>query len=210
MHKGGIIMKKHLIALVSVTLILISAISIWYYTTSMSIEGCEKYCLEHTARKATSFKMQFDNKFVKHYCYFIAENGDSNMSQEIFIFRPKYFGAVDLHRYQFITSNTVSTPATGKNSAGSIQFFMLNDDGEKENTSTLLFFGSSAESDISRYEYTMTVSEGSAVYKDNVRHTDGVWMVSFSGISNTDEASKKLINNVKFYDAKNNLICSFK
>lgn len=48
---------------------------------------------------------------------------------------------------------------------GSIQFFTRNDKGEKETGATLIFFGAKADSDIVKYEYKLTVSEGSIFIK---------------------------------------------
>lgn len=160
-------------------------------------------------REATSFSRIGDGRYVEDYAYWIASNGDSSKSQEIFIFKKKFVWPFHCDRYQFVISSTQNISAADVTDAGSIQFFTRNDKGEKENEATLLFYGAIADSNIVKYEYTLTVKEGSSVYKGNVIKSESVWFVKFYGLGNTDENSKKLITDVKFFDADDNLICAY-
>lgn len=136
--------------------------------------------------------------------YYIATDGDSSKAQEIFIFKRKYFGS--LMRYKFVMSSEQSG-REGEEKFGSIQFFTRNDNGEKETESTLLFFGIITDSNIATYEYTLTVREGSNVYRGNVSWRDKpIWHVRFCGLNNTDDNYKKVISDVKFYDSDGNLV----
>lgn len=202
MTKKKIIKRGILITVLSAAVIF-AAVFAHYYFTTMSPDECKEYCIENTQRNATDFVVFSDGRYIESYIYYVAADGDSSKAQELFIFKRKYFGP--LARYEFIMSSTQSG-REGEEKFGSVQFFTINDDGEKDTDSTLLFFGSKKDSDISTYEYTLTVKEGSNVYSGNVQNYHSIWYVRFCGLNNTDEDYKKVISDVKFYDSKGNLV----
>lgn len=68
---------------------------------------------------------------------------------------------IALDRYEFIVSSVQANYADDtKTKFGSIQFFTENDKGEKDSCSTLIFFGATKDSEIKKYDYTLTVSRG--------------------------------------------------
>ena len=69
-----------------------------------------------------------------------------------------------------------------------------------------MFFGAIKDSDITGYEYTLTVREGSNVYSGNVVKEESVWFVKFYDLGNVSENSKKLVSEVKFYDSEGNIV----
>lgn len=188
-------------------LIVFSIIFAYYFYTTMSLQECIEYCEENTERFSTNFSRIGDGRYKEDYAYFIAADGDSSKPQEIFVFKRKFLGFITLDRYEFVMSSTQSNYNTGgENEFGSIQFFTRNDDGEKETGATLIFFGANKDSDITEYEYTLTVREGSNVYRGNVVKNEFVWFVKFYGLGNVDENNKKIISEVKFYDSNDNLV----
>ncbi len=187
--------------------VVLSTISIYYFFNTMSIQECKEYCLKNTERNATYFSRLGDGRYVEDYAYFVAADGDSSQPQEIFVFKKRFFGFIDLDRYTFVISNTQSNYNTdGENKFGSIQFFTRDDTGEKETGATLIFFGANRDSDITEYEYTLTVKEGSNVYRGTVVRNEYIWFVKFYDLGNTDENYKKMVSEVKFYDSNGNLV----
>ena len=205
-------MKKSKKIIIIIPIMIVAGLvvtSLIYFWSTMSALDCKNYCIEHTARNATKFTRIGDGRYVDDYAYWIAANGDSKRAQEIFIFTRKSLGMFHFDRYEFVADSARNTQTEGAEKAGSIQFFTRKDNGEKETGSTLLFFGARADSDIVRYEYTLTVAEGSNVYNGNVVFGDGVWFVKFFDIGNADEHRKKLVSNVKFFDSDNKLIYTY-
>lgn len=204
MKKSKIVKRCILITVLSAVLVF-GAMFAHYFFTTMSIDKCIAYCREHTERNATNFVRIGDGRYIEDYAYFIAADGDSSKPQEIFVFKRKFLGFITLDRYKFVMSSTQSG-REGEDKFGAIQFFTRNDEGEKETGATLLFFGANKDSDITTYEYTLTVKEGSNVYSGNVEKTNSVWFVRFYGLGNVDENTKKMISDVKFYDSEGNLV----
>lgn len=206
-------MKKKLIkyALFAVLFIIVifSIILAYYFSTTLSIQECQEYCLKNTERNATYFSRVGDGRYIEDYAYFVAADGDSTKPQEIFIFKKKFFGCIHLDRYEFIVSSTQGNIVENKNKFGSIQFFTRNDKGEKETGATLLFFGANKDSDITEYEYTLTVREGANVYRGTVVRNEYIWFLKFYDLGNVDEDTKKMVSEVKFYDSKGNLVDSY-
>ncbi len=197
------ILKYSVIAILFIVVVF-SVIFIHHLLTTMSVGKCIDYCLENTNRNATHFSRIGDGRYIDDYAYFIAADGDSSKPQEIFVFKQKSLGFIDFDRYEFIMSSNYGSESN--NGFGSIEFFTKKDNGEKEEGSTLFFFGANKDSDITEYEYTLTVREGSNVYRGRVVRTPNVWFVKFFDISSLDENTKKLVSNVKFYDSKGNLV----
>lgn len=200
------IVKCILVTVLSFVLVF-SVIFVYYFSTTMSVQDCKEYCVENTERSSTNFSRIGDGRYKEDYAYFIAADGDSSKPQEIFVFKKKFLGFITFDRYEFVMSSTQSNYNTeGENNFGSIQFFTRNDSGEKETGATLLFFGANKDSDITEYEYTLTVREGSNVYRGNVVRNEFVWYVKFYDLGNVDENNKKMVSEVKFYDSKGNLV----
>lgn len=206
-------MKKNvkilIIAACAIALVLAADFTL-YIASTLSAEDCIEYCKERTRRGASEFVPMGDGRYALDYVYWIAADGDSSKPQEIFAFKKKHVWPFRLERYKFEASSVEDFSAEGSTEAGSLQFFTIDDKGKKESASTLLFFGSLADSAITSYEYTLSVREGSAVYRGNVlNNSSGVWLVKFFGLENVSEATKKVVSDVKFYDAQGNLVCSF-
>lgn len=200
------ILKSVLLAAVFIFIVL-TVITIYYFSTTMSVQECAQYCLKNTERNATYFSRFGDGRYAEDYAYFVAADGDSSQPQEIFIFKKSFFGFIDLDRYTFVMSNIQNNnSADEENKFGSVQFFTRDDNGEKETGATLIFFGSKKDSDITEYEYTLTVKEGSNVYRGTVLKNEYIWFVKFYDLGNIDENHKKEISQVKFYDSKDNLV----
>ncbi len=179
-----------------------------FFLTTLSVQDCIDYCLENTKRNATNFVRLGDGRYVADYAYFIAADGDSSKPQEVFVFKEKFLGSITaFDRYEFVMSSTQSDNETEKeNKFGSIQFFPRDDNGEKSTRSTLIFFGARKDSDITEYEYTLTVREGSNVYRGRVGKVPKVWYIKFFDLCDTDYNSKKVISDVKFFDSEGNLV----
>ena len=196
---------KGVLIAVSCVVVVFGIVLVYYFSTTMSVQGCIDYCLENTSRNATEFDRLGDGRYVEDYAYFIATDGDSSKPQEVFVFKRKFFGSISaFDRYEFVTSSTPSGKE-GEDKFGAIQFFTVNDDGEEEKDATLLFFGATKDSDITEYEYTLTVREGSSVYRGTVHKSDSFWFVMFNGLR-SDEDYKKVISDVKFYDRNGDLV----
>ncbi|MDE5994348.1 MAG: hypothetical protein K2G60_02415 [Oscillospiraceae bacterium] len=206
MTKNKIVKRCILITVLSAA-VFFSAIFVHYFFTTMSVDKCIEYCIEHSERNATNFVRIGDGRYAADYAYFIAADGDSSKAQEIFVFKRTFLGFITFDRYKFVMSSTQSG-REGENKFGSLQFFTRNDKGEKETEATLLFFGANRDSDITTYEYTLTVREGSNVYSGTVIKGQGasIWFVKFYGLGNIDENDKKIISDVKFYDSNGNLV----
>lgn len=205
--------KKRFIWLFVVPIIIIfSILSIYYFVTTMSPNQCIDYCLKHTERNAEKFTRVNDGSYKDGYSYYIAADGDSDKQQEVFIFKKKSLGLSILDRYVYIMSSTESNSNIydENRSFGAVQFFKKNDRGEKESGATLLFYGACKDSSIVSYEYTLTVREGSNVYKGYaIVKADGVWFIKFSNLVDYDETSKKLVSDFKFYDSDGNLVAKY-
>lgn len=198
---------KFVFFIVLSVLIVFFTISIIFFFKTMSIEECKEYCLKNTERNATYFSRFGDGRYIEDYAYFVAADGDSSKPQEIFVFKKKFLGFIDFNRYEFIISSTQSNHNTERiNKFGSIQFFTRNDTGEKETGATLIFFGANADSNITEYEYLLSVREGSNVYRGSVVKNKFIWFVKFYNLGNADENNKKMISEVKFYDTEGNLV----
>lgn len=196
---------KGILIAVSCVVAVFGIVLVYYFSTTMSVQGCIDYCLENTLRNATDFDRLGDGRYLEDYAYFIATDGDSSKPQEVFVFKKKFFGSISaFDRYEFVTSSTPSG-REGEDKFGSIQFFTVNDDGEEEKDATLLFFGATKDSDITEYEYTLTTREGSNVYRGNVVKGTTFWFVKFFGLRN-DEDYKKVVSDVKFYDRNGDLV----
>lgn len=201
---------KFMMFIVCSVVIIFSIMFMYYLFTTYSPQGCKDYCAEHSERNATQFTRIGDGRYIKDYAYFIAADGDSDKPQEIFIFKRKFFGLITLDRYEFIVSSVqLSYSDDTKTKFGSIQFFTENDKGEKESSSTLIFFGATKDSSIKKYDYTLTVREGSNVYSGNVVDTGGIWFIKFFNINEADEYSKKIVSDVNFYNINGDLIDSY-
>ncbi len=202
-------LKKLFIVVIAVAIGCFAMSFILYLATTKSPTACIEYCVENSSRGATEFVRFADGRYVQDYTYWIASNGDSSKTQEIFIFKRKFIGPFKLDRYVFVISSNLPSALYEKTEAGSIRFFTENDDGEKDIESTLLFYGATADSNIKRFEYTLTNRHGSNIYSEDLKDYDGVWFVQICGINDIDEKYKYIISNVNFYDENNNVVCSF-
>lgn len=207
-------MKKKIIGLtlipILVVIVFCCVISLRYFFTTMSASECEEYCIMNTERNATSFSCFGDGRYIEDYKYYVAADGDSSAPQEIFVFKRKFLGFIELNRYEFVMSSTQSTQSTeGTNKFGSLQFFPRNNSGEKATRATLIFFGANKDSHITEYEYTLSVREGDNVYRGRAVKTDRIWFVKFFELENGDDNTKKVISDVKFYDSKGNFVDSY-
>lgn len=201
------IAKWCILAVVLSAVLVFSAVFAHYWFTTKSYDECLEYCRQNSERKAEKFGLIKDGNYLKKYIYLTAADGDSSKAQEIFVFKETYFGLINLKRYKFVMSSTESTGGTtNTNKFGAIQFFATNDEGEKDASPTLVFFGSTRDSDICTYEYTLTVREGSNVYKGYIRNGDSTWFLKFYGMENTDEVTKRIVSDVKFYDSEGRLV----
>lgn len=180
----------------------------FYFFSTYSVSGCIKYCQQETQRGATVFTRIGDGRYTRDYAYWIAANGDSAKPQELFVFRRKFLGPFQFDRYSFVTSSVQSYSLEDSVAAGSIQFTTRNDKNQKEKGMTLLFFGAN-EYDITNYDFSLTIREGSAKYHGNLSSSDSVWLLRFYDISNIDVNTKKAISDVTFFNSKNQKICSF-
>ena len=191
-------------------LVLFSTLFGYYIISTQSVTDCMAYCVQNSDRGATVFSRIGDGRYVEDYAYFIAANGDSSKAQEVFVFKRKHFGPFAIDRYEFVMSSTQAvTSDNSENSFGSIQFFTRNDNGEKDTGTTLLFFGANQDSDIAKYEYTLTVKEGANTYTGNVVRNELVWFVKFFDLGNVDENTKKVITEVKFYTESGRLVSTY-
>lgn len=200
---------KYTLFAVLFIIVIFSIILAHYFFTTLSIQECKEYCLKNTERNATYFSRFGDGRYIEDYAYFVAADGDSTKPQEIFVFKRKFLGCIPFDRYEFIVSSTQGNIVESKNKFGSIQFFTRNNKDEKETGATLLFFGANKDSDITEYEYTLTVREGANVYRGTIVRNEYIWFLKFYDLGNVDENTKKMVSEVKFYDSKGDLVDSY-
>lgn len=211
--------KKIVISIVLAVLVVVGGVFAWYYGTTLSAQGCIDYCKENTKRDATVFRnFGGHSDRVKTYSFWVAEDGDSTKPQEIFVFRSAAFLGLRrslFNRYKFITGSTLSE--TQKDDAGmsSIQFFMQNDDDEKENTYTQLFYGSRAELPVFYGEWTITTTEnGKTVKEEKFDESIGynnneAWLLELHGLGNINDKQKKEVTEMKVYDESHKLLYTY-
>lgn len=202
-------MKKRLIFFATAIMSVFALIFILYFSSTMSPKECIEYCQENTKRNATSFVRFGDGRYTQDYAYWIATNGDSSKTQEIFIFRRKFLGPFHFDRYQFVVSSTQSANDSEETNVGSIQFFTRKDNGDKETGSTLLFYGALEDTDAYRYQYTLTQSGISETHQGKVLKTESAWILKIFDLGNIDENSAREITEVNFYDSNGNLIFKY-
>lgn len=202
-------MKKKIALTVLAIFLIFCGIFVWYYMSTMSALECIEYCQENSKRDAMEFQPFADDRYKNRYTYWIASDGDSSKSQEIFVFRLKRFLGLDISRYQYVASSVESDVEKSDIPIGSMQFFTRKDDGEKEAGATLLLYGSAAESDIFYCEYTLTTNDFSEIHKEKVLLGDKGWLVKITDIGNIEKNIKKEVTNIKFYDIDNNLIYEY-
>jgi hypothetical protein len=196
--------KKRLFLFLAILFVIIaSGFGLSYYSSTLSPSQCLNYCRKHSQRNATSFSCISDGRYARNYIYWIAEDGKRDDFQEIFVFRQKDLGPIDIDRYQFVFK---STPGSQNTKIGAIQFFARNDSDEKETGATLLLFGSRMDADVRKYEFDLSIREGKQTYNGYVARTDKIWYVKFYDLGNTDENRKKEVKNVRLYDENDHLI----
>ena len=201
------VLKGCLIAVISIAVVFL-IVSVRYFLTTTSIQGCIDYCIENSQRGAATFIRIGDPRHVEEYAYFIAADGDPSKPQEIFVFREKFFGSSSyFDRYVFVMS---STQATGNVESGqgygSVRFFAKNDHDETEKGATLIYFGATKESDIAGCEYTVTIPEGSLTGRKKALKDNYVWFISFFDLCSIDDTANKEIYDVRFYDSDGNWV----
>ena len=204
--------KQLILASVCLAVLAVSVIFAVYFSTTLSAQQCQAYCLANTQRNATVFGVLKDGRYAeKDYIYRIAVNGDAGKAQEIFVFRQKPLGILNFNRYEFVTSSTALDSSANTAGVGCIRFITRNDKNEREKGYTLLYYGVRDESDIAQYEYTLTTREGSNVYRGNVSKADGFWYVKFYNVGAFDlnEVTKAQISDVHFLDSNGNTVAVF-
>lgn len=200
-------MKKKLIFPLIIVAVLVTVITsvifIQYFSTSISSSKCVEYCQENTERTATIFEcVSGDPRYSETYTYWVAGNGDSTKPQEIFIFKEKFLmNEFDFMRCEFVASSTQSESLADDKGVGSIQFFTYNDNNEKENEATRLYYGSLNELDVFWYECTVSVSGKNETFKGKVMRNENAWMLRSFDISETGN-----IVDLKLYDYDRNLL----
>lgn len=178
--------------------------------TTKSVAQCVEYCQENSIRSAKTFIRIGDGRYVKDYAYWIAADGDSSKSQEIFIFRKKYlFMTHGFDRFVFVTSSVQSKESNSGSLIGSFQFHTRRDNGEKEDASTLLFYSSTADNDIVRYECIVEENGTQKREEGHVNYGNEVWLIKFTDIRSGENNESKKILEVKFYDKNNKLIYTY-
>ncbi len=183
---------------------------VWYFSTTLSAQDCIQYCIDNSKRGAVVFEPVSDPRFSKQYVYWVAGDGDSSNSQEIFIFKQKFWGAVaSFNRYEYVASSTQSELALENNDVGSIQFFSVNDENEKENEPTVLFYGSKSDLDVFWFKCTLLVSEKEEYYEGKVLLGNKTWMLRLFDLGNTSGELKREILKLEFYDEEKNLLYSY-
>ena len=204
-------MKKRIVLIIFGILLLISgSVLSVYFISTLSPLACKQFCINNTARNATSFSPRKDGRYINDYIYWIAADGDAEKPQEIFVFKEKSLGPFHLNRYQFVLCSNNLISADTNNKVGSLLFFTRNDKHEKESNATLMFFGSRLDADITTYEYKLTVKEGSNIYKGRINNKDSdTWFLKFTDFGTIFNSSKIEISEIKFYDADNRLIFTY-
>lgn len=198
---------KGIIILITLAIVVIGGITIYYFATTMSAQACINYCIENSTKHATKFEPLGDGRYAYDYVYWVAVDGDPDSHQEIFIFKDADFGFFYFKRYRFVDSKNYSDGLNDK--VGCIEYYTQNDEGEKEKTSTLIYYGSSREADIVRCEYTLTINDGSNTYSKYIKcNPSGAWVVKFFDICDFDDNHKKVISSISFYDSEDNLVCT--
>lgn len=202
------LIKSLLIFTILSCLILISTIS-WYLLSTMSPNQCYNYCIENSIRESNDFMRIDTDDYTQNYSFYIAKNQNLSKSQEMFIFKKFYWGPFHFDRYRLILQTT-SNDNNSFQPIGSVQFFPRKDNGEKESGSTIIFFGSSSDSDIRSYEYTLKTNNEEKLFEENMTSICGVWFIRFSNLNNdVDEKSKKELMKVDFLDETGNIIYTY-
>lgn len=203
------LIKSSLVFVILLCIIFISTIS-WYFLSTMSPNQCFNYCTENSIRHSNDFMRIDTDDYAQNYSYYIAKDKNPSKPQEMFIFKKFYWGPFHFDRYRLIL-RTTSDNNTSLSPVGSVQFFPIKDNGEKESGSTIIFFGSSADSNIRSYKYILKIGNEEKVFEENMTSICGVWFIRFSDLNNdVDEKSKKELMKVDFLDETENIIYTYK
>lgn len=195
------------IVLISIIFILLFS---WYFLSTMSPKQCLNYCTENSIRNSKEFMRIDTEDYIQNYSYWIAKDKNPSKPQEMFIFKKFYWGPFHLDRYRLIL-RTTNDKNESPSPIGSVQFFPKKDNGEQESGSTLIFYGSSADSNICSYNYILKTSSGEKLYKKTMKSISGIWFIKFPDLNNDfDENSKKEITKVDFLDESGNIIFTYK
>lgn len=209
--------------ILAVAVLTTAVVFISYYSTTMSPEQCRNYCSQNSKKLCSEFAVSEDNRYNKSYTYWIAAAGDNTRSQEIFVFRKKPLGLLDLGRYQFFTSSVMAKSYEKYSEVGSLLFNPKKDNGGTEYKQTLIFYGANSDgidSDTDRKieycVYTQEDQNGESEKKLEVTQCKnyiaipddekkpGAWIVKFDDIGYGNEDRK--IKNIKFYNKSGELI----
>ena len=205
------LLKSSLFFVILLCIIFISTIS-WYFLSTMSPNQCYNYCTKNSIRDSNDFMRIDTDDYTQNYSYYIAKNQNSSKPQEMFIFKKFYWGPFHFDRYRLIlrTTSDNNNYNNSLSSVGSVQFSPRKDNGEKESGSTIIFFGSSADSNMRSYEYTLKTNNEEKLFKENMTSICGVWFIRFSDLNNdVDEKSKKELMKVDFLDETGNIIYTY-
>lgn len=205
-------MKKVFTSSLLILFLILVALFSWYSLSTTPASECEQYCIEKSKRGATNFEPFADDRYTKRYTYWVAVDGDPTKPQEVFIFRLKTFLSIDFNRYQYIASSVASDAVTSELPIGSMQFYTMKDNGEKETGSTLLLYGSHAEADIYYCEYKVKYNNKIETIKNAVlgRSADKkAWLCEIYDLGADKSGCKKEIFDIKFYDINNKLLYKY-
>lgn len=184
---------KGIVCVLSVLAVVLLAAYGIYMGTTLSIDDVNKYVVEHSERKADEFYSIYPDS--SDYAFFIAQNGDSNKPQEMYVFE----------RLDFFTRYKLIDEVKSASNVGVYSY--RSPDGLKYRLPLENFvFFSDNQKYIRKCVYVVSTNGIEKTYETGVRY--GALYFDLVNIGKAFNVTTKIIN-LKFYDEKGNLIEEF-
>lgn len=196
LHRKKYILSVLLAILLIVPIVLLAIHIVKEFNNSIGAAEIEEYCINKSTIDAAQFK-RFGYSGTPNYAFWVSEYTGSE--QELFVFIKKTICGIDLNRFSLVIAAT-SNP---ESDVGSIKFTPRSENGEKRDTSLLIYF-SSNPNQISRYHVTY-LKDGDIFEQDESISIDQAFVICIPDLGISASTSKK-IQNVKFYDVDENII----
>lgn len=197
-------MKKRLLiislSLIGFVFLSYGCLFVYFLSTTYSAVNCNVYCIENTVREATSFSRISDDKHFR-YAYWVAQDGNEQEPQELFVFREKSF-------WPFTRTNRWTPDVSSQviPIVGSLYFTTYNDDGTPETTNTLVLF-SSNKKEIGLCRYTQLIN-GKEEVKEIGIQTGSHFVLFFPELGTKDGLTTQM-KSAYFYDEEGNFIYGY-
>ena len=191
--------KKFIIGVIIFLLIAIAILTLFvtnFYNTTLSSADMEKYCIDHSQTKATSFK-RFETQSEPLYAFWVSTNAKTQ--EELFIFKNTFIGNIDLDRFAYVNQVTSHENAN----VGSVKFAPRDKNGKKTNVNMLVYY-SSNKSQISQYVIDYQENGDMCTRKGQVT-SNNPFIVCIPQLGTLHGMVRKF-ESIQFFDRDGNLI----